>query len=178
MNTDEELKYTRVEYERRFLVSAGSDWRRAVEDYSKTFEDNYIRGTRLRLRVLTDSDTARRVIKLTKKFESPSPYFRTISRILLSRAEYELLDKLDGDRMTKTRYYHNHLGRIFSIDVFQDRLDGLILCETEADGLEDLMAARPPAYAKHEVTEDPFFEGGRLCRTTRDELISKLATLD
>jgi CYTH domain-containing protein len=177
MHNDEEMKYTRVEYERRFIVSPDSNWKSAIEAYSKTFEDNYIRGTRLRLRVLTDSDTGRRVIKLTKKFESPSPYFRTISRILLSSAEYELLDELDGDRMTKTRYYHNHLGRIFSIDVFQDRLDGLILCETEADRLEDLMSAQPPAYANHEVTEDPFFEGGSLCRTTRDDLISKLVAL-
>jgi CYTH domain-containing protein len=175
MPDEEILNYTRVEYERRFLVSPDSNWKTAVEAYSKTFEDNYIRGTRLRLRVLTDSDTLRRVIKLTKKFESPSPYFRTISRILLTRAEYELLDALDGDRVTKTRYYHNHLGRVFSIDVFRGQLDGLILCETEADGLEDLMSAQPPTYAKHEVTEDHFFEGGRLCRTTRDELISKLA---
>jgi hypothetical protein len=103
MSTDE-LKYTRVEYERRFLVSPSSDWRSAVEAYSKTFEDNYLRGTRLRLRILTDSDTGRRVIKLTKKFESPSPYFRTISRILLSRGEYALLNGLEGDRLTKTRY--------------------------------------------------------------------------
>lgn len=87
MSTDE-LKYTRVEYERRFLVSPSSDWRSAVEAYSKTFEDNYIRGTRLRLRVLTDSDTGRRVIKLTKKFESPSP---SISRILSTCSAVEQL---------------------------------------------------------------------------------------
>ena len=90
MSTDE-LKYTRVEYERRFLVSPYSDWRSAVEAYSKVFEDNYIRGTRLRLRVLTDSDTGRRVIKLTKEFESPSPYFRTISRILSTCSAVEQL---------------------------------------------------------------------------------------
>ena len=175
MGDETELKYTRVEYERRFLVSPDSDWRRAVEAYSKTFEDSYIRGTRLRLRVLTDSDTGRRIIKLTKKAESPSPYFRTISRILLSRDEYALLGSLEGDRLTKTRYYHNYLGRTFSIDVFQGELDGLVLCETEAEGLEDLMLAQPPAYAKREVTEDPFFEGGSLCRVMRGDLISKLA---
>lgn len=177
MSTDVELKYTRVEYERRFLVSPDSDWRTGVEAYSKTFEDNYIRGARLRLRILTDSDTGRRVIKLTKKFESPSPYFRTISRILLSDGEYELLNQLAGDRLTKTRYYHTYLGRVFSIDVFQGELDGLILCETEAEGLEDLMSIEPPPYATREVTEDPFFEGGSLCRTMRDDLSHKLAQL-
>jgi len=175
MDADLELKYSRVEYERRFLVSPDSDWRAAVEAYSKTFEDNYIRGTRLRLRILTDSDTRRRVIKLTKKFESPSPYFRTISRILLSDEEYELLNQLAGDRLTKTRYYHLYLGRVFSIDVFDGDLAGLLLCETEAEGLEDLMSIEPPPYATREVTEVPFFDGGSLCRATRIDLSQKLA---
>jgi CYTH domain-containing protein len=170
----EELKYTRVEYERRFLVSPHAGWRSAAESYSKTFEDKYLRDSRLRLRILTDSDTERRVIKLNKKFESASPYFRTVSRILLSPREYELLDGLEGDRLKKIRYYQNYRGRVFSIDVFEGELDGLVLCETEADGLEDLMLAEPPVYAKREVTEDPFFEGGNLCRTTRAELMRRL----
>jgi CYTH domain-containing protein len=171
----EEVKYTRVEYERRFLVSPHADWRSAVESYSKTFEDKYVRDSRLRLRILTDSDTGRRVIKLNKKFESPSPYFRTISRILLSQNEYELLDGLEGDRLKKIRYYQYYHDRVFSIDVFEGELDGLVLCETEAEGLEDLMSAEPPPYAKHEVTDDKFFEGGRLCHTTRADLMRRLS---
>jgi CYTH domain-containing protein len=170
----EESKYTRVEYERRFLVSTHSNWRSAVESYSKTFEDKYLRHARLRLRILTDSDTGRRIIKLTKKFESASAYFQTISRILLSPSEYQLLDGLEGDRIRKVRHYHNYHGRVFSIDVFEGELDGLILCEIETEGIEELMRAEPPAYVKYEVTEDAFFTGGNLCRTTRAELLRKL----
>jgi len=173
----EEVKYTRVEYERRFLVSPHADWRSAVESYSKTFEDKYLQDSRLRLRILTDSDTGRRVIKLNKKFESPSPYFRTVNRILLSQSEYDLLEGLEGDRLRKIRYYQHYRGRVFSIDVFEGELDGLVLCETEADGLEDLMSAEPPPFAKHEVTDDRFFEGGSLCRTTRADLVSRLSML-
>ena len=173
----EELKYTRVEYERRFLVSPHDDWRGAVESYSKRFEDKYLRQGRLRLRILTDSDTGRRVIKLTKKFVSESPYFQTIGRILLSPGEYELLDGLDGDRLTKIRHYHHYRGRVFSIDVFQGELDGLILCETEAGDLAELMAVEPPPYAQCDITEDSFFTGGNLCRTTRAELQRKLDAL-
>lgn len=174
----EETKYTRVEYERRFLVSPRADWKSLVESYSKTFEDKYLQGARLRLRILTDSDTGRRVIKLNKKFESHSLYFQTVSRILLSSGEYELLDSLEGNRLRKTRYYHNYLGRVFSVDVFGGELDGLVLCETEAESFEELMLAEPPAYAKHEVTEDPFFTGGNLCRTTRSELLDKLSAFE
>lgn len=174
----EEMRYTRVEYERRFLVSSQAEWRSAVESYSKTFEDKYLHGARLRLRILTDSDTGRQVIKLNKKSESPSPYFQTTSRILLSPGEHRLLDSLEGYRLRKVRYYHNHLGRVFSIDVFEGELEGLVLCETEADGLAELMSAEPPAYAEREVTEDPFFTGGNLCRTTRADLLSKLSAFE
>ncbi|MGA9770567.1 MAG: hypothetical protein WBV94_16125 [Blastocatellia bacterium] len=174
MNT-EETKYTRVEYERRFLVSSLAHWRGAVEPYSKTFEDKYLHNTRLRLRLLTDTDTGRQLIKLNKKLESSSPYFQTISRILLSPSEYKLLDGLKGDRLRKTRYYHHYLGRVFSIDVFGGELEGLVLCETEAEGLEELMSVEPPEYAKPEVTEDDFFTGGNLCRTSRTELLRKLS---
>jgi CYTH domain-containing protein len=151
------------------------DWQSAIEPYSKIFEDKYLRDTRLRLRILTDTDTGRRIIKLNKKAESPSPYFQTISRILLSPAEYKLFDGLEGDRLKKERHYHHHLGRVFSIDVFEGELEGLVLCETEAEGMEDLMSAQPPAYATHEVTEDHFFTGGNLCRTKRADLLRKLA---
>lgn len=174
----EEAKYTRVEYERRFLVSSGYDWRSAVESYSKSFEDKYLRDARLRLRILTDLDTGRRVIKLNKKYESDSPYFRAVSRILLTPEEHTLLDALEGNRLRKTRYYHNYRGRIFSVDVFESELEGLILCETEADGLEELMLAEPPDYARREVTEDPFFTGGNLCRTSRQELMRKLSAFE
>ncbi len=170
-----EAEYSRVEYERRFLVSTHSDWRAVVESYSKTFEDKYLRNTRLRLRILTDSDTGRRIFKLNKKPESSSPYYRTISRILLSPSEYQLLDGLEGDRITKVRYYHHYLGRVFSIDVFEGELDALVLCETEATGLEDLMAVEPPPYAAHEVTAERFFEGGNLCRATRADLTRELS---
>src|SRR5262245_41122057 len=174
----EERKYTRVEYERRFLVTPRTDWKIAVESYSKTFEDKYLRDARLRLRILTDSDTGRRVIKLNKKFESSSPYFQTVGRILLSPREYELLEGLDGDRLKKVRYYHNYLGRVFSVDVFEGELEGLVLCETEGEGLDDLMSAQPPSYAAHEVTDNLFFTGGNLSRTTRAELVGKLALFE
>ena len=50
------------------------------------------------------------------------------------------------------------------------------MCEVEADSLEELMAIEPPPYARHEVTADPFFTGGNLCRTSRADLLAKLIT--
>ena len=174
----EAAKYSRIEYERRFLVSPNSDWKTHVEPYSKTFEDKYLHNSRLRLRILTDSDSDRRLIKLTKKFESDSPYFQMITTIILSPGEYRLFDSLAGSLLRKTRYYHNYRGQIFSVDVFEDELEGLILCETEGDSLEELMSAEFPVYANREVTEDIFFTGGNLCRKMRAELLDKLSTFE
>jgi CYTH domain-containing protein len=172
---EEATKYSRFEFERRFLVSTDARWTDLVEPYAKTFEDKYLRNSRLRLRVLSDSDSDRRLIKLTKKYESDSPYFQLISSIILSPDEYRTFDRLEGDRLRKKRYYHHYRGRVFSIDVFEDELDGLILSETEAASIDELMSAELPAYAKYEVTEDSFFNGGNLCRTTPAELKRKLS---
>lgn len=171
----EAAKYSRIEYERRFLVASDSDWQRFVEPYSKTFVDKYLTNSRLRLRLLTDSDSDRQLIKLTKKYESDSLYFQQISTIILSSAEYQIFDALEGNRLKKVRYYHNYQGQVYSIDVFENELKGLILCETERDNLEDLMSAEFPDYASREVTEDSFFTGGNLCGVTQSELLKKLA---
>jgi len=172
-----ESKYTRIEYERRFLVAVDSGWEYTVKSYSKLFEDIYLTNTRLRLRVLTDSDSDRRIIKLTKKAASDSTYFRTVSRILLSHDEYDTLRQVDGKSIAKVRHYCDHRGRVFSIDVFQDELEGLLLAEVESDGLEDLMSIEPPSFALIEVTEDPFFDGANLARITQKELRAKLKSM-
>jgi len=173
----EPARYTRPEYERRFLVSPGSRWRDFVEPYSKIFDDVYIRHTRLRLRTLKDSATGQEFIKLTKKLESDSPYVQMIGSIPLSPMEYELIFGLEGERLRKQRYYHFYGGNVFSIDVFQDELAGLVLCEVEAGSLEELMRVAVPEYVELEVTEDPFFTGGNLCRATREDLMRKLEAL-
>ena len=170
-------KYTRIEYERRFLVRADANWADRVDPASTVIDDKYLRDTRLRLRIVTDSQSGHRAIKLTKKAEPSSPYFTTISRILLSPHEYLLLDAIDGDRLTKRRFHCSERGRRFAIDRFEDALEGLVLCEVEADGLDDLMAIQPPDFALREVTEDPFFSGASLCRTTREDLLARLASI-
>lgn len=171
-------RYTRREYERRFLVAPGSSWQALVEPYSKTFEDLYIRRTHLRLRTLTDSATGREFIKLTKKLRSDSPYVLLTGSIPLSPMEYELISALEGDRISKVRHYHFHRGNVFAIDVFAGELEGLVLCEVESRSLDELMRIDPPNYAIHEVTEDDFFAGGSLCRTSRGELSRKLMAME
>ncbi len=176
MNT-EDTKYSRTEYERRFLVQPTAAWRGAMRPGSRRIEDKYLHGTRLRLRTITDAASNDRTLKLTKKAVSPSAYFRTVNRILLSNDELRVFDALPGDRLTKTRHHVLHLDRVFAVDVFDGLLEGLILCEVEASSLGDLMCAQPPAFVHSEVTEDPFFSGANLSCLARDDLLAKLASL-
>lgn len=168
------MKYTRVEYERRFLVAPHADWRAFVEPYSKALTDTYLAQTRLRLRIIEDSDATRRAFKLTKKLESESPYFQAVGSLYLASAEFQVLGMLGGDGLRKVRHYHRRGEHVFSIDEFQGELAGLVLCEVEAADLDELMRISPPEYADVEVTEDAFFTGGNLCRTSRAELQRKL----
>lgn len=173
----EAVKYSRIEYARRFLVAPSADWKRFTQPYSKKHEDKYLSETRLRLRIMTDLDSDRQVIKLTKKYESASLYFRQIITTILSPEEYRIFDTLLGKQVTKIRYYHHYKNRVFSIDVFENELKGLLICETEQETLEDLMSAELPPYISREVTEDLFFTGASLALTTRKDLLIKLSVL-
>lgn len=175
---EEAAKYSRIEYARRFLVAQTSDWKQFIETFSKRHEDKYLNGTRLRLRIQTDLDSGRQLIKLTKKYESDSPYFRQINTILLTPEELEIFDRLEGKRVRKIRFYHHHKTRVFSIDVFENELRGLLICETEQPTLEDLMKAEPPPYARIEVTENPFFTGANLANASAAELSKQLSALE
>jgi hypothetical protein len=92
----EQPKYTRLEYERRFLVDPKCAWREGLKPYTKLFQDRYLDCGRLRLRRLADSDSDRVVFKLTRKFESDSSFARPVVNICLSLTEYELLATLPG----------------------------------------------------------------------------------
>lgn len=163
-------KYSRIEFERRCLVDPALDWQRTAKLYSKLLADRYLDGGRLRVRRLEDSDTGRVAFKLTKKFESDSMFAQPVVSVWLSAAEYEGLRNLPGRDLLKRRYYDEFDGLVFSIDVFQGKLDGLILCETESDSIDALRAVRFPQYARWEVTEDRFFTGGSLCRAEWPEV--------
>ncbi|HEX6925178.1 MAG TPA: VOC family protein [Longimicrobiaceae bacterium] len=170
-------RYMRQEYERRFLLAPGASWRELVEPYCKRFDDIYLRRTYLRVRTLTDSATGREFIKLTKKLTTRSPYVQMVGSIPLSPMEYEFIAGLAGDRLIKQRYYHFFGANVFSIDVFEGELEGLVLCEVEAGDLEELMQIELPDYIGKEVTEDSFFTGGQLCRASRSELRRKLDSI-
>ena len=129
-------KYSKFEYERRFLVSPDADWMDFIEPFYKDLDDKYIRNSRFRLRVMKDSDKEHAIIKLTKKYESDSPYFRLISSTVLSPEEFELFNVLDGIQLKKKRHFHAFNNRQFTIDVFDSKLRDLSYAKSKRHRLK------------------------------------------
>jgi len=100
-----------------------------------------------------------------------------ITNLCLSQTAYDLLARLPGDDLSKTRYSVAPLaiGGIDVFDVFEPPLDGLVLAESEFETDEAMAAFRPPEFVLAEVTNEPRFSGAHLARTGRAVLRAVLA---
>ena len=174
--TARRMNYARVERERRYLLRELPPGLRVNDPHTQIF-DNYITGTRLRLRKIRIPERREWTWKLTQKFAPDAENFsRTvITNIYLSQAEYEVLSVFEGNEVRKNRYPYEHEGRKFSIDVFLGPLHGLILAETEFATDEELRDFPLPPFATREVTNDELFTGGRLVELTADGIRAELA---
>ena len=160
-------KYAHIERERRYLL------RDLPEGMSRTdphlqITDNYITGTRLRIRKARDPKTNKWVVKFTQKFPvNPDDLSRTvITNTYLNAIEAETLSVFDSNEIRKNRYYLEQNGKAFAIDMFLGDLFGLVLAEVSFDTDEDLDSFPKPSFAIADVTNDEFVSGGRLCEST------------
>ena len=164
-------KYARVERERRFLLREPPPGLKLSDPHTQ-ITDNYVTGTRLRLRKVRDPRTNEWTLKLTQKHAPAPPDFsRTlITNIYLSPYEYEVLSIFEGNELRKNRYPYTHEGRLYSVDVFLGPLRGLVLAETDFDDDAELDAFPTPSFAHLDVTRDELFTGARLVELTAEEL--------
>jgi CYTH domain-containing protein len=160
-------KYARLERERRYLLR---DLPAGLERTSHHLQitDNYISGTRLRLRKVRDPQTNKWVVKFTQKYApNPADLSRTlITNSYLNAAEYEVLSIFEVNEIRKNRYHLDFEGLRFSVDMFLGDLLGLVLAEVGFETDDELDAFQPPAFALADVTNNEVFSGGRLCQLT------------
>ena len=171
LSADHSPKYERTERERRYLLRELPPGLK-VNDRHAQITDNYITGTRLRLRKQRWPQTNEWTLKLTQKHAPAPPDFsRTlITSIYLNEYEYEVFSVFEANELRKNRYPYEHAGRRYSIDVFLGALHGLILAETDFDADSEMDNFPPPSFAALDVTQDELFTGGRLVHLTIDEL--------
>ena len=160
-------KYARVERERRFLLHDLPEGV-ARTDLHMQITDNYITGTRLRIRKVRDPKTNKWTVKFTQKFApDPGDLSRTIiTNTYLTALEANTLSVFEANEIRKNRYYFDSGGRRFSIDMFLGDLLGLVLAETGFETDEEMRAFQTPSFALADVTNNEIFTGGRLSELT------------
>ncbi len=170
-----ESKYARVERERRYLLKDLPEGLTRA-DHHLQITDNYIMGTRLRLRKVRDPKTNKWVVKFTQKFApNRDDCSRTIiTNTYLSAIEAETLSMFDANEIRKNRYKFEFEGRIFSIDMFLGDLFGLVLAETGFETDEEMDKFALPPFALADVTNNELFTGGSLSQLTFAEVQSEV----
>ncbi len=173
-----ESKYARVERERRYLLN---DLPKIMArmDYHLQITDNYITGTRLRIRKVRDPNTNKWIVKFTQKFApDPADLSRTIiTNIYLNAIEAETLAVFEANEIRKNRYPFPFEGREFSIDMFLGDLFGLVLAEVSFETDEELDNFPQPPWALADVTNVEVFTGGRLCELTFEDIRKEVARI-
>jgi len=162
-----ESKYARVERERRYLLQDLPEGLTRASPHVQ-ITDNYLTGTRLRLRKIRDPQTNKWTVKLTQKFApDQQDLSRTIiTNIYLNALEAETLGIFEANEIRKNRYPFEFKGRKFTVDMFLGDLFGLVLAEVSFETDEDLNNFRRPPFAIADVTGSELFTGGRLCELT------------
>src|SRR5438309_2369286 len=164
-------KYALVERERRYLLQDLPEGLTRADPH-RQITDNYITGTRLRLRKVRDPRSNKWTVKVTQKF-SPDPrdLSRTIiTNIYLNALEAETLSVFDANEIRKNRYHFEFAGRVFSIDMFLGDLFGLVLAEVSFETDEELQNYPKPPFAIADVTNNETFTGGRLSELTFEDI--------
>jgi CYTH domain-containing protein len=166
-----ESKYARFERERRYLLQDLPEGLTRADRHVQ-ITDNYITGTRLRIRKVREPRTNKWTVKFTQKFApDPNDLSRTIiTNTYLNALEAEVLSVFDANEIRKNRYYFEFEGHKFSVDMFLGDLFGLVLAEVSFETDEELDNFPKPPFALIDVTNDPLFSGGRLCEMTFSEL--------
>src|SRR5215213_6770231 len=169
-------KYARIERERRYLLR---DLPEGITraDLHLQITDNYITGTRLRIRKVREPRTNKWTVKFTQKYApNPNDLSRTIiTNTYLNALEAEVLSVFDTNEIRKNRYPFEFDGRKFSVDMFLGDLFGLVLAEVSFETDEELDNFPQPPFALIDVTNDPLFSGGRLCELTFSEVRAEIS---
>lgn len=173
-------KYACIERERRYLLRDLPEGITRADPHLQ-ITDNYITGTRLRIRKMREPRTNKWTVKFTQKY-APDPHdlSRTIiTNIYLNALEAETLSVFDANEIRKNRYHFEFEGRKFSADMFLGDLFGLVLAETSFETDEELDHYPKPPFALIDVTNDPLFTGGKLCELTfsdvRKEILPRIS---
>src|SRR5688572_9508992 len=151
-----ESKYARIERERRYLLRDLPEGMTRADPHVQ-ITDNYITGTRLRIRKVREPRTNKWTVKFTQKFApDPDDLSRTIiTNTYLNALEAETLSVFNANEIRKNRYHFDYEDRRFSVDMFLGDLFGLVLAEVGFESDVEIDSYLKPAFALADVTNNP-----------------------
>ena len=169
-------KYACVERERRYLLRDLPEGLTRADPHLQ-ITDNYVTGTRLRIRKVREPRTNKWTVKFTQKFApDPNDLSRTIiTNIYLNALEAEALSIFNSNEIRKNRYKFDFQGHTFGIDMFLGDLFGLVLAEVSFETDNALDNFPKPPFALADVTNELLFSGGRLCELTFSDVRAEIA---
>jgi adenylate cyclase len=94
--------------------------------------------------------------------------------IPLTEEEFNELAVLKGKRVRKIRYLYPINEKIAEVDVFQDKLSGLVLVDVEFNSEEEKAAFKMPDFCLADVTQEKFTAGGMLCGKSYKDIKEEL----
>ena len=156
-------KTNRTEFRRVFLLEALPEPLTRASAHIQIF-DNYITGTRMRIRSVRDPQTSVWTRILQQRFPAAEKQLSAlkVAEIYLNDEEHARLQHLEGEEVRKNRYFHEFDGRMFAFDVYLGPLWGVNTARVEFESPDELERFEPPPWFFLEVTSDQFFLGENL----------------
>ncbi len=152
-----------MEIERKFLIiDSVEEWKKFP---SKQIEQGYLctKGCTLRIRKADDVCYLTLKRNLTAKGANASAIVNHEVEEEIPLSSYEALsEKTEGNVVRKVRYYIPYGEHTIELDVFQGRLEGLVLAEIEYHSIEEAEQLSVPGWFGPEVSFDKRFRNSYL----------------
>jgi len=147
------------EIERKFLITD------PPLNHQESASDKILQGY-----IIEGSDKS--ILRVRKKGDK---FYQTIKKsgglsrqeveIELNQAQFDALWPLtEKQRIEKTRYYLDYDEHTIELDIFEGKLDGLIMAEVEFEDENVVNKFHPPDWFGEEVTEDNRYKNNNLAK--------------
>jgi CYTH domain-containing protein len=159
------------EYFRLYLIECLPEPLTPASAHIQIF-DNYIEGTRLRIRLVRDPGTKdwTRILQQRIATESNDRETAKLAEIYLNETEYSLFEQFEGHEIRKNRYFHEFDRLSFKFDVYLGDLWGLNTARVDFDSASAMNEFEPPPFVVFEVTNNGFFFGPNLVGKKFDDV--------
>lgn len=86
--------------------------------------------------------------------------------IEITEEEYNSFKALEGSVVKKRRYFYPYKEHVAEFDIYFSELEGLVLVDFEFMNKGEYMLFEMPDFCLADVTEEEFFAGGVICRSS------------